>query len=287
MSYLDHITSCNSYDLDKFLPLVVDDDTVGWVRRDFAARLGERGDAFEVTNEHVAFAQGAAGPEQRSNLIASIADHWVSEDLLPNLRKEIYPVRSAWSGPDYFRIDRGLVPFFGVRAYGVHLNGYVERPDGIHLWIGERSADRRVEPNKLDNLVAGGQPADLGLHENLIKECQEEAGMSAELASEAVPVGTVSYCFENERGLKPDTLFCYDLQVPEHFQPENQDGEIARFQLMPMEQALELIGTGNAFKFNVSLVILDFAIRHGFITPDSEPDYEAILAGLHAKHPLA
>jgi hypothetical protein len=42
---------------------------------------------------------------------------------------------------------------------------------------------------------------------------------------------------------------------------------------------LETIRDSDAFKFNVSLVILDFAIRQGFLQPD-DPDYEEIAAGL-------
>ena len=33
------------------------------------------------------------------------------------------------------------------------------------------------------------------------------------------------------------------------------------------------------FKFNVDLVIIDFAIRHGLIAPD-DPDYQEICEGL-------
>lgn len=287
MSYLDRVEACNEYDLANFLPFRVADKTVGWVRHDFAQRLAQTPSMFRVTNEHVTFSDPQASSAQRSDGIAALGQALIAEGLITKLRNETYPVRSSWSGPDYFCLDRRLVPYFGVRAYGVHLNGYVERADGIHLWIGKRSADRRVEPNKLDNLVAGGQPATLGLHENLAKECDEEAGMSVDLAGKARPVGTVSYCFETEIGLKPDTLFCYDLALPDDFAPINKDGEIADFRLMPLDDALALIKSGDSFKFNVSLVILDFAIRHGIISPDSEPDYEAILAGLHASQPLS
>lgn len=287
MSYLDRIHRCNQHDLTGFLPFVLGDRTVGWLRASFAHRLSARPDAFTVTDTSVAFTEAYADSDQRTHLIASLAENWVTEGLLPKLRQEIYPVRSGWAGSDYFRLDRGLVPFFGVRAYGVHLNGYVSRQDDIYLWIGKRSADRKVEPNKLDNIVAGGQPAKLGLLENLIKECEEEAGMSSELVRLAKPVGTVTYCFETASGLKPDTLFCYDLRVPEDFTPQNQDGEIADFRLMHIEDALKLIRDGDSFKFNVSLVILDFAIRHGIISADSEPDYEAILTGLHAPQPVS
>lgn len=287
MSYLDRITRCNQYDLTGFLPFVIGDLTVGWVRTIFANRLAARPDAFTVTDTEVSFAAADANADQRSALIASLADTWVADGVLPKLRQEIYPVRTGWAEPDLFKLDRGLVPFFGIRAYGVHLNGYVKRDDGIYLWIGKRSADRKIEPNKLDNLVAGGQPAGLSLEDNLIKECEEEAGMPAQLTRLAIPVGTVTYCFESDNGLKPDTLFCYDLKVPEDFAPQNQDGEIADFRLMHIEDALKLIQEGESFKFNVSLVILDFAIRHGLISADSEPAYEAILAGLHAPHPLS
>ena len=192
----------------------------------------------------------------------------------------------AWSEPDYFQIDRALVPYFGVRSYGVHLNGFVKLADGYHIWVGKRSADRQIEPDKLDNMVAGGQPAGLSFIENLIKESAEEASLPRDLAAQAMPVGTITYCFEIEAGLKPDSLFCYDLLVSDYFAPKNQDGEIASFQLMPLEEALVTISEGEAFKFNVSLVILDFAIRHGVVSPDTEPHYEEILAGLHAIAPL-
>lgn len=205
--------------------------------------------------------------------------------MIAKLRDEVYPVRETWSATDHFQLDRALSPLFGVRAFGVHLNGYVERTNGLHIWVGRRSADCRIEPNKLDNMVAGGQPANLGLMEKLIKECAEEANLPRPLAQSSQPVGTVQYCFETETGLKPDTLFCYDLAVPKEFEPHNQDGEIADFQLMPIQEALELIRPGDAFKFNVSLVILDFAIRHGILSPDSEPDYEAISGGLQRGSP--
>jgi hypothetical protein len=42
---------------------------------------------------------------------------------------------------------------------------------------------------------------------------------------------------------------------------------------------METIRETESFKFNVSLVILDFAIRHGVLTPDN-PDYQAIWEGL-------
>jgi len=169
---------------------------------------------------------------------------------------------------------------FGVRAYGVHVNGVVRRPDGLHLWIGRRAPDKPVAPDKLDNMVAGGQPAHLGLMDNLVKEAAEEADIPADLARTARPVGAICYCLEDQWGLKPDVMFCYDLEVPADFTPRNTDGEISSFQLLPIAEVAARVKDGDEFKFNVNLVILDFLLRHGLLSPDDEPDYVEIVKGL-------
>ena len=75
-------------------------------------------------------------------------------------------------------------------------------------------------------------------------------------------------------------MFVYDLEVPADFAPRNSDGEIAGFELMPLADILERIRTTADFKFNVNLVILDFAVRHGVLRPD-DPEYLDIANGLH------
>jgi hypothetical protein len=138
-----------------------------------------------------------------------------------------------------------------------------------------------VEPNKLDNLVAGGQPAGLTLAQNLLKESAEEASIPAELASQARSVGAITYGMEGTFGVKRDTLFLYDLEVPADFVPRNADGEIAEFSLRSVDAVAELVRNGLDFKYNVALVIIDFLIRHGRLTPENEPDYLDLVSGLH------
>jgi 8-oxo-dGTP pyrophosphatase MutT (NUDIX family) len=76
------------------------------------------------------------------------------------------------------------------------------------------------------HVLAQTQPYGLSCADNVVKECWEEAGVPAELAAAAVPVGCVSYVSMSEEGLKPDVLFCYDLQLPQDFVPQPQDGEV-------------------------------------------------------------
>lgn len=37
------------------------------------------------------------------------------------------------------------------------------------------------------------------------------------------------------------------------------------------------------FKPNTALVILDFMIRHGYLTPEDEPDYQEMMTRLHGR----
>jgi hypothetical protein len=172
------------------------------------------------------------------------------------------------------------VPFFGTRAYGVHLNGYLWQGGALNLWVGRRSPDKRVAPDKLDNLVAGGIGNGHGLEETLLKEGEEEASIPQTLCRHAVPAGAVSYRMETELGIRDDVLFVYDLEMPADFVPKNQDGEIVQFELMPASAVLDRVRASDDFKFNVNLVILDFALRHGVLRPD-DPEYLAIATGLH------
>lgn len=89
------------------------------------------------------------------------------------------------------------------------MNGYVEHGDGRkEMWVARRSKSKPTWPGKLDHIVAGGQPYGLSPSENMVKECEEEAGIDGAIAKHAVPVGAVSYCSKQKNGLKRDVLFC-------------------------------------------------------------------------------
>jgi hypothetical protein len=131
----------------------------------------------------------------------------------------------------------------------------------------------------LDNTVAGGQPIGLSLADNLVKECKEEANIPEALSRQAYAVGAITYTMEAPDGLKPDVQFCYDLELPEDFTPQNTDGEIEEFFLWPIEKVAETVRDTRDFKFNCNLVIIDFLMRRGVLPPD-HPDYLAIAHGL-------
>ncbi len=283
MSYLDKVDRCNVRDLSKYTPFVIEGIQVGWLSPERTEVVLRHQGVFVKTDTAITMSPALSTPEDRTKALADIAPELVASGLFRPGTGEMYGVKNQWSDPALLRMDRMLVPAFGTRAYGVHLNGSVVKDGLTHLWIGTRAADRIVEPGKLDNMVAGGQPFGLSLTENLIKEADEEAGLSADLAQNARATSVISYCFESANGLRNDTLFCYDLEVPEGVTPRNTDGEISRFELMPLPEVLDLVRDTNRFKFNVNLVIIDLAMRLGALTPENTPKYEQIAAGLRTR----
>lgn len=283
MSFLEKVQRCNARNLTRYVPFFVDSTHVGWLTQERADIALEHPDVFVKTTRGISMTPALTTADLRSAALDAIAPKLIASGLFGKGTGEIYGVRNEWSAEALLLMDRMHVPHFGVRAYGVHLNGFVVKPDGIHLWIGTRADDRIVEPGKLDNMVAGGQPAGLSITDNLIKEADEEAGLSAGLARKARAASAISYCFETPKGLRNDTLFCYDLEMPEGVTPHNTDGELSDFTLLPLREILDIVRETDHFKFNVNLVILDFAMRSGALTPENTPDYEKIAAGMRER----
>jgi 8-oxo-dGTP pyrophosphatase MutT (NUDIX family) len=227
---------------------------LGYVLPAFAATLAEVSPDIAVT-DRVILDPGAL---PRLNEIATAAG--------ARIRGENFDVRERVDGPVLAVLDRGALPLFGIIGVGVHLNGYVRRPDGVHLWVAKRAADKKLDPGKLDNLVAGGVPAGLSPFETLLKEAAEEAALPAGLARQAVPVGQFAYAMERPEGLRRDVIFAYDLELPEDFVPVPADGEVEGCSLWPAERVLETVREEQKFKFNVNLVLIDFLLRFGLVS---------------------
>ena len=279
MKLLRHIRACNTYRPERFLPLLLDGERVGYLRRDNAEILRRFPEVFEFGADAARIrVEGDAA--ERTAALDAVVEALVGEGLVGKWRNEVFAVSPRWGAPPVFSLDRGAVAFFGVRAYGVHMNGYRREKDGIWLWIGRRSPLKLVSPGKLDNLVAGGMGGGLGAEETLIKESEEEASVPPALVARARAVGAVSYKMEVAHGLRDDVLFLYDLETPADFEPQNRDGEIVEFMLMPAAEALARVRDTDDFKFNVNLTMIDFALRHGLLMPEN-PNYMELLVGLH------
>ena len=81
----------------------------------------------------------------------------------------------------------------------------------------------------------------------------------------------ISYRYQTNKGLSTKLLNTFDLELPPDFTPVNEDGETSSFHLWDLETILLSIETRlDKWKPNVAITIIDFAIRHGYISPDHE-----------------
>ena len=275
----------------EYLPFQIDNQTVGYIGQNFIQHLQSFPEVFHLTSTSILLHPSlqTADVATRSAAVGAAMSSLKDSGITTGWRNELYPVLKSFYDPPVLLLERAAAPFFGIKAYGVHMNGYVKRKtDGeILLWVARRSATK-LWPLKLDHIVAGGQPHGLSLAANVVKECQEEAGISAEVAKNAVPVGAVTYTSLKTGGLGRDVLFCYDLELPEDFQPVPVDGEVHEFFLASLREVVEIIAKGtpekddrNSYKDNCNLVVIDFLIRHGVLSPDT-PGYLDILKSLRA-----
>jgi len=285
MSFLDHIARCNNADLRQFEPWFVGGTRAGFIHHAFAPVLADRPRLFSRLEGAWHLEASLDTPAKRTEAMGAFLQqlrergqfggHW---------RDEAYKVSVDFGAPTLLEMERAAVPWFGVRAYGPHLTGYVKRNDGLHIWVPRRSYDKPTYPGELDNTVAGGQPANIGIFENLIKECAEEAAIPRKLAEQARAVGFIAYWNQSGAQLKPDVMTCFDLELPHDFVPHAHDGEVHAFELWPVKRVYETVRDTNQFKYNCNLVLIDFFVRHGLLHAD-DSDFFAVVEGLHRTQP--
>lgn len=119
-----------------------------------------------------------------------------------------------------------------------------------------------------------------GVLETAIKEAAEEASIPEHLTQGLRAAGAISLFFESERGLFPNTEYVFDLELPLDFVPNNADGEVQDFALLSAKDCYERLFSSD-FKTTSVPVVLDFLIRQGLVTPETEPNYTQVLELLH------
>lgn len=235
---------------------------------------------------------------------AQIFDQWRANatfKVLKGWRNEQYPVYAA-NKQLLFNVERSVSPLLGIVTYGVHMTAFVRTkgsdPTGMLFWIPRRSKNKQTFPSMLDNTVAGGISSGETPLETLVREAVEEASLPEELVRKRVrAAGTVTYVHVRDRraggetGLdQPECQYVYDLELDpeEHVIPRPNDDEVESFSLWSLAEVKKALARGE-FKPNCAFVLIDFFVRHGILTAETEPDYHEIVTRLHRKldYPMA
>ncbi|KIY03919.1 uncharacterized protein Z520_00611 [Fonsecaea multimorphosa CBS 102226] len=280
--YLEGCGACLGYmtaSVAERMPL-----TQHWKLDQVARRL-----VFQPRDDH---GNSAVDVDRRSEILAEYLQE-VRESrifgVLNGWRNELYPIY----GPNrklVLNMERSATPLFGVVTYGVHMTGYVESDQGIKIWAPRRALTKQTYPGMMDNTVAGGLSTGEKPFDCLIRECEEEASLPADLVrSSAKACGTLTYFHVRdsraggETGLcQPECQYIYDLKMPAEVIPKPGDDEAIDFQLLTIPEVRRAMAEGR-FKPNCSHLLLDFLVRHGFLTAENEPDYIEIVARLHRR----
>jgi 8-oxo-dGTP pyrophosphatase MutT (NUDIX family) len=167
------------------------------------------------------------------------------------------------------------------------MTGYIrdEKTGEMKIWVPKRSATRLAHPGKMDNTVGGGATTGEDHFDCMLREAKEEASLPGKWMREnAKVVGTISYFFvrdaraAGELGFLDRSMqFIYDVELPSHIVPKPLDGEVEEFYLWTIDQTVEALKEGQ-FKSNSAVTLIDFLIRHGYISTRNEPELETLIS---------
>nr|MBP8151415.1 NUDIX domain-containing protein [Xylophilus sp.] len=95
----------------------------------------------------------------------------------------------------------------------------------------------------------------------LARETWEEAGLRVEALADVAHGGQVLFSRPSREGggagFMVERIDWFRAQVPQGMEPDNQDGEVERFDLLPLEVVRERVAQG-AFTLEAGLVIAGF-----------------------------
>ncbi|KAF0815424.1 hypothetical protein IGB42_00505 [Andreprevotia sp. IGB-42] len=256
--YLEHQPVFSPAALRRF---VVSGHAVGWLEAVTVDFLLAQVPGFTLAGNTL---QLPLSGDACSALLGRAALAMQDAGLIRGWRNERYACHApaADASPDLqqvlFTLERAAFRRFGLTSRAVHINGYTH--DG-RLWVGRRAPGKSIDPDRLDNLAAGGLPVGEAITDCVIRELWEEAGVPAALASHAQPSGVLRTTRNEVDGTHDEIIYTFDLALPDDFTPHNTDGEVAGFKLMTAEQAIAALAD---FTWDAGLVTAQFLRRQGW-----------------------
>ncbi|KAH7106820.1 NUDIX hydrolase domain-like protein [Auriculariales sp. MPI-PUGE-AT-0066] len=303
MTFLPVVDACDNYRPSQdssLVPFFLSLDSnaprhlVGLLKPEIVAHLQQDStvrDIFTVTPRAVAFNDTITTPEARSTAMRELATRWRDEGKFADViggrlwRDELYAI---YANPfvrnePAFVFERVCCALFGFVTYGVHMTVYTS---DYKIWVPRRAKTKQTWAGMLDNTVAGGIPSHLSPIDAIVKEAEEEANMSEAFVRKHLrSVGLISYFYVSPKGwLQPEVEYVYEIQIPagSDIVPRPNDGEVESFELLTVDEVKQSM-LNREFKPNCAVVLLDFLIRHNFVTPENEPNLLEIVTRMHGR----
>ncbi|KAI0520744.1 putative thiamine pyrophosphokinase [Xylaria bambusicola] len=200
-----------------------------------------------------------------------------------------FPKLYNWPNEKFpFAVDRAIAPYLGIVTTGPHLNAFVRDDNGLvaSIWVAKRGMNKPMYPGMLDNAVGGAVVEGETPRGCLLREAMEEIGIDAK---DAVSGGTVSWfrIKENRTGftpglVEPGVQYVYDLGVGSETILHSPEAGTDWLHLLSINEVMGALRR-HEFKPSSACVMIDFLIRHGIITAETDPDFADVVSRLHRK----
>ncbi|MDD2176985.1 DUF4743 domain-containing protein [Acidovorax sp. D2M1] len=244
-------------------PLVVAGQVVGSVAPGFLSQISLKRfihKRYQLSEkEHL---QGSAWslhalPEDTTDALNTLAAALRDADLCGPWRDEQLAVTNP-AGEVIGTVERGAVRVLGVATRAVHLVGLA--PDG-RMWVQKRAMTKPNNPGLWDTLMGGMVSAADSLPQALARETWEEAGLQVDTLADVSHGGQVLFSRPSREGggagFMVERIDWFRAQVPQGMEPDNQDGEVEHFELLPLDLVRERVAQG-LFTLEAGLVIAGF-----------------------------
>jgi ADP-ribose pyrophosphatase YjhB (NUDIX family) len=261
-------------------PLFIDGLACGWVHPDAVLALeGMQGIALNTDSIHVLKATYSAHlppstSPQHSNSASQTPDLHAFEPLNTLLAKIALRLKEAgccvawrnelldvWAGETSIAaIERGVVRPLGITTRAVHLHA---RNAAGALWVARRALNKATDPGLWDTLVGGlvgyGEPDDLAL----VRETDEEAGLSPEDIEHRTPIRQITIMKRQlPEGYQIERVLTSECVLADHCIPANKDGEVMHIQCIEPAEVVEML-LAKAFTTEATIVIAEDLVRRG------------------------
>lgn len=268
---LNLLKARNSFKINDFIPVFVNENIIGFVHHENKELITNSNSKFNVGRDKIILKTDCYNYDYLTKIFQEINEDLISKNVLNYSHNgEMYRVVTNDFSTPLFSINRYAASFWGIRIFGVHLNGLVRNNSGqINMWYSQRSKNR-LAAGMLDHLVCGGQPSDITLIENLYKESYEEAGIGNNLIKNAIPVGVVSCVEQKDKFLNRFTPFIFDLFLSDDFKHISNDRSASCFSTLSLNELLKNPQKIQDFKSACQPVIISLLIRFGYIKPDDK-----------------
>ncbi|WP_367065805.1 NUDIX domain-containing protein [Oryzisolibacter sp. LB2S] len=155
-------------------------------------------------------------------------------------------------------VERGAVRVLGIATRAVHLVGCT--PDGS-MWVQQRAQTKANNPGMWDTLMGGMVSAADDLDQALARETWEEAGLRLAELEGLAHGGQVDFALPSDEGggcgYMRERIAWFRATLPAGLRPVNQDGEVARFELLHHARVQARLAEG-AFTPEAALVLAAF-----------------------------